>query len=570
MIVRRVALALAITYVGFASANETARPLGASAMCLNDTGALPTASAPLLPIGAYRGPRASSNDRAQRLFDQGLVFGWGFNFAEAARSFRAATLADLDCAMCRWGIAWALGPSINHDMSPSDLPIARDAIAQARAYAPDKASRERRLIDALALRYRDGPKVRDEQRARDYAAAMRRLAHAWPADADVAVLAAEAMMNAQPYDYWSASGSAPRAWTREIVSLLDRALRLAPDHPGAHHYRIHLYEDSAHPERALASADKLGAIAPAVGHLVHMPSHVYMRVGRYHDAVLVNRAAVAADREYLAAVHANPTYAADYVPHNVHHLWAAALISGESKAARIAADELASAGRALPDVPRSEGVRQHFAAGPWLTEVRFRRWDDVLDRGLAAGDSEPYLAGLQHFSRGMAFVGKDDRASAQREADALQESHRAARERGLNVKGINSATALLEVARLQLAAQIAFARGDLTGSARHARAAVAAEDALAADEPPAWQVPSRHQLGRVLLARGQAREARDVYRADLLRHPESAVALAGLAAAERLLGNATRAAALESRAQSAWQHADVALTEFQPTARSRR
>jgi tetratricopeptide (TPR) repeat protein len=540
-------------------------------MCVNEAGALPAAAAPLLPIGSYRGPRVSSNERSQRLFDQGLVFGWGFNFAEAVRSFRAATLADVNCAMCRWGIAWALGPSINHDMAPADLPVARDAIEQARAYAPDKTSRERRLVDALALRYRDALKLDDQRRARDYAAAMRRLARALPADADIAVLAAEAMMNAQPYDYWSAGGSAPRAWTGEIAALLERALRIAPDHPGAHHYKIHLYEDSAHPDRALASAEKLGALAPSVGHLVHMPSHIYVRVGRYHDAVLANRAAVAADRDYLAAVRANPRYAAGYVAHNIHHLWAAALMSGETSTARTAADELATAARArVDDDPGTQGTLQHFAAAPWLTDVRFRRGDQILARSARAGDDEPYLAGLEHFARGMAFVGKGEVGPAQKEADALLESERGARQRGLKIKNSNSAAALLAVARRQLAAEIALARGDALAAARHARAAVTAEDSLVPDEPPAWQVPARHVLGRALLARGQAREARDVYRADLARHPENAVALAGLAVAERQLGNAARAAALDARSQAAWQHADVALAEFQPSVRPRR
>ena len=190
----------------------------------------------------------SGSDRAQKFFEQGMVFGLGFNFAEAVRSFRAATLADLDCAMCRWGIAWALGPSVNHDMKREDIPIAIDAIVQARAYAPDPASRERALIDALALRYSDDPKADGDKLARDYADAMRKLAARYPDDADIAVLAAEAIMNAHPYDYWRPAG-APQPWTPEVVALLDRATRLAPDHPGAHHYRIHLYEASTTPER---------------------------------------------------------------------------------------------------------------------------------------------------------------------------------------------------------------------------------------------------------------------------------------------------------------------------------
>ena len=360
-----------------------AKPEGARAVCLNDAGALPAAEARLLAIGSYKAPRVSADDRAQKLFEQGMVFGLGFNFAEAVRSFRAATLADLDCAMCRWGIAWALGPSVNHDMKREDVPIAIDAIVQARAYAPDLASRERALIEALALRYSDDPKADGDKLARDYADAMRRLAARYPDDADIAVLAAEAIMNAHPYDYWR-PGGAPQPWTPEVVALLDRATRLAPDHPGAHHYRIHLYEASTTPAKALASADRIGALAPAVGHLVHMPSHIYLRLGRYHDAVLANRAAVESDREYLAAVKANPTYAADYVPHNVHFLWASALWSGESKAAMQAAEDLARAADRLPQEVGRLGTRQHFQAAPWLTLVRYRQWDALLARPAAA------------------------------------------------------------------------------------------------------------------------------------------------------------------------------------------
>jgi tetratricopeptide (TPR) repeat protein len=358
-----------------------AKPEGARAVCLNDAGALPAAEAKLLAIGSYQAPRVSADDRAQKLFNQGMVFGLGFNFAEAVRSFRAATLADLDCAMCRWGIAWALGPSVNHDMKREDVPIAIDAIVQARAYAPDLASRERALIEALARRYSDDPKADVDKLAQDYADAMRRLAARYPDDADIAVLAAEAIMNAHPYDYWRPDGS-PQSWTPEVVALLDRATRLAPDHPGAHHYRIHLYEASATPAKALASADRIGALAPAVGHLVHMPSHIYLRLGRYHDAVLANRAAVESDREYLAAVNANPTYAADYVPHNVHFLWASALWSGESQVAMQAAEDLARAADRLPQEVNRRGTRQHFQAAPWLTLVRYRQWEALLARQL--------------------------------------------------------------------------------------------------------------------------------------------------------------------------------------------
>jgi tetratricopeptide (TPR) repeat protein len=538
-----------------------AKPEGARAVCLNDAGALPAAEVRLLSIGSYNAPRVSADDRAQKLFNQGMVFGLGFNFAEAVRSFRAATLIDLDCAMCRWGIAWALGPSVNHDMRREDIPIAIDAIAQARAYAPDLASRERALIDALALRYSDDPKADSDKLARDYAGAMRRLAARYPDDADIAVLAAEAIMNAHPYDYWRRAG-APQPWTPEVVTLLDRATRLAPDHPGAHHYRIHLFEASTTPEDALASADRIGALAPAVGHLVHMPSHIYLRLGRYHDAVLANRAAVESDRAYLAAVNANPTYAADYVPHNVHFLWASSLWSGDSKVATQAAEDLSRAAERLPQEAGRRGTRQHFQAAPWLTLVRYRQWDALLARESPRASDAPYLAGLIHFARGMAYAATGDVAAARGQAEGLRQMERRTTEQKLKVKNINSAADLLAIARALLASELALARGARADAVYHAAAAVAAEDRLELDEPPAWQLPARHALGRALLASGRAKEARVVFADDLERHPENAVALSGLAAAERRLNRAAAADALEQRARVAWARADTPLPSF--------
>jgi tetratricopeptide (TPR) repeat protein len=552
---RRVVVALAALLCAGAA---LAKPEGARAVCLNDAGALPAAEVRLLAIGAYKAPRVSADDRAQKLFEQGMVFGLGFNFAEAVRSFRAATLADLDCAMCRWGIAWALGPSVNHDMKREDVPVAIDAVVQARAYAQDLASRDRALIEALALRYSDDPKADSDKLARDYADAMRKLAARYPDDADIAVLAAEAIMNAHPYDYWRAGG-APQPWTPEVEALLDRATRLAPDHPGAHHYRIHLYEASTTPAKALASADRIGTLAPAVGHLVHMPSHIYLRLGRYHDAVLANRAAVESDRGYLAAVNANPTYAADYVPHNVHFLWASALWSGESQVAMQAAEDLARAADRLPNEVSRLGTRQHFQAAPWLTLVRYRQWGALLGRQPPGPLDAPYFAGLVHFARGMAYAATGDLEAARAQAEGLRLMERRTAEQKLKVKNINPAADLLAIARSLLASELALARGARAEAVKHAAAAVAAEDRLEIDEPPAWQLPARHAHGRALLASGRAQEARVVFAEDLDRHPENTVALSGLAAAERWLGRGDAADALERRAAIAWARADTPL-----------
>ncbi len=497
-----------------------------AAVCTVDSGALPVSKARFLAFGNYRGPSASRNPGAQRFFDQGLVFGWGFNFAEAVRSFRAASQLDPACALCRWGIAWALGPSINHDMQPADVPVALDAIVQARGAAAP-GTRERALIDALATRYSEHPDADVDKLAVSYSAAMRALAERYADNADIAVLAAEAAMNAHAYDYWRADGK-PQKWTPQIIAWLDRALNLAPLHPGAHHYRIHLFEDSPQPERALASAQQLGTLAPMVGHLVHMPSHIYFRIGRYREAVAANDAAVKADRDYAAAAGAT----SDYAIHNLHFLWVSALWSGERDTATTAADQLAAAASASGD-DAHDGTRQHFLGAPALTQVRLHGWNAMKGVTKADPADGPYLRGLMQFARGMAYAASGDVAAARTELESLQRSSRAARDAGLKVKNINRSSDVLVVARLQLQSSIAAARNQDGEAVRLARAAVAAEDRLEGDDPPVWPLPARHTLGDALLRAGNQAEAVRVFRADLQRYPHNCTALAGLAAATR-------------------------------------
>ncbi len=395
------------------------------AVCSADTGNLPISKARLLDFGDYRGPPASPNAEAQRFFDQGLVFGWGFSFAEAVRSFRAASQLDPQCALCRWGIAWALGPSINHDMNAADVPVALDAIVQARGLSAP-GSLERALIDALALRYSTSNAADAGRLAASYAAAMQVVADRYAGDADIAVLAAEAEMNAHAYDYWRANGR-PQAWTPKIAARLDRAIHLAPMHPGAHHYRIHLFEDSPQREQALASAEQLGTLAPMVGHLVHMPSHIFFRVGRYRDAVASNAAAVKADREYAKATGADTGYAI----HNLHYLWVSALWSGDADIAMQAAEQLAVA--AAADV-EPQGTRQHLLAAPALTKVRLHRWDSLPNDADEGSATDPYLRGLMQFARGMAHAARGNVTAARTELERLQRSRAGRSGGGLDYK----------------------------------------------------------------------------------------------------------------------------------------
>ena len=525
-----------------AAAVETPNSAGRPAVCSVEAGGLPVAKARLLAFGNYRGPPASRNLQAQRFFDQGLVFGWGFNFAEAVRSFRAASQLDPECALCRWGIAWALGPSINHDMQPPDVPVALDAIVQARVAAAS-GSRERALIDALGTRYSARAGADTDKLSLAYAAAMAALAKRYIDDADIAVLAAEAAMNAHAYDYWRADGR-PQSWTPQISAWLDRALSLAPEHPGAHHYRIHLLEDSPQREHALASAERLGTLAPMVGHLVHMPSHIFFRLGRYREAVAANDAAVRADREYAAAAGAS----SDYAIHNLHYLWVSALWSGEADTAVRAADQLAAAVAATAD-DEPQGTRQHYLGAPVLTQVRLHRWSSVRSDANARPAVGPYLRGLTHFAQGMSHAASGDIAAALVEIESLQRSLRAARSAGLKIKNIHRSSEVLAVADLQLQSAIATARNRHGNAVRLARAAVAAEDRLAVDDPPVWPLPSRHTLGDALLRAGRAAEAHKVFNADLHKYPQNCIALAGLAAAERAQRSSAHAS-FDSSAQT--------------------
>lgn len=518
---------------------------------------LPVSEGRLLPgTGNYRFRISTRSPLAQRFFDQGLVLAWGFNFAEAERSFREASRLDPECAMCLWGIAFSLGPSINHDMSQAAATAAYSAARKAVRFARAADAKERALIDALARRYKSAPKADRSAPDRAYARAMRGVAQRFPADADVLTLFADALMTPHGRDYWRKDGS-PEPWTRDIIAALERALKLAPDHPGANHFHVHVLEDSPHPERAKASAERLRAIAPGVGHLVHMPSHVYLRLGDYAGALRANEEAIAADRAYLAMTAADAGYVYGYVEHNVHFLWYAAVMSGHSAAALSAAAELARGAESAAGGPPG-GTRQHFLVLPLYTQVRFGRWQDILasDRPVAATG---YTDGVRHYARGMAYLrtGRADRA--REELERVNASLRAAAVDGAELKNTNRLSALLEICFELLRAELGGAQGDHATATAHARAALKAEMGLAADEPPAWHMPARHTLGALLLAANRAAEAERVFREDLAVHPANGWALAGLAESLARQGS-VRAAEARERFERAWQGADVAIS----------
>jgi tetratricopeptide (TPR) repeat protein len=493
--------------------------------------------------------------QAQKFFDQGLLLTWAFNFAEAVRSFREAVRLDPQCAMCLWGVAYALGPSINHDMDEAAAASAFDAISRAQLLAHHAPPKERALIAALATRYSSNPKAPRDSLDWAYADAMFVLAAQFPDDPDVLTLAAEAAMDLHPHDYWRRDGK-PQPWTPGIVELLERALAKAPGHPGANHYLIHILEYSPTPERGLAAAERLPGLAPNAGHLVHMPAHLYLRLGRYHDAVEANRAAINADGAYLREAGVDPAYAAGYLLHNYHFLWSAALMAGER-------DVALEAARALSDGSRTDAVSgprmataQHFVVLPLYTHVRFEEWQEILAAPKPV-PATPYTLAAWHYARGMAYARTGDLKRARAEAAALEIEARRPELQKLLFKNTNPLAAYAGIAVAQLRAEIAMAAGEPKLAVRYAREAFAREAKLEIDEPPASHQPQRHTLGAALLDAGRPAEAEAIYRADLVANPENGWALAGLSASLRAQGRNDEARAVDARLAKAWEHADA-------------
>lgn len=530
---------------------------GACAACLAALATLAAAEVPILEgLATYRFPVTTRVRDAQRLFDQGIVLAWGFHFAAAERSFREAARLDPQCAMCRWGIAYALGPSINHDPTPAQVAQAHRAVAEARALAPRASARERDLVAALAARYRDGPGgPRLDEDA--YAGAMADAARRNPHDADLLTLHADALMTPRGREFWRRDGK-PHPWTPAILAILERALRASPGHPGAHHLYVHALEDSPHPARALRSAEKLPAIAPGIGHLVHMPAHVYFHVGRYADAADANRRAIEADRRLREAFGEDPAYEAGYALHNHHFLYAAAMMSGQAARAREAALELARHAEAAATAPSPPGLLQQFAVLGLLAQVRFGRWEEILEAARPR-PATPYTEGAWRFARALAFTRTGRRPEAADEMSHLAEAQRAAAASGASLKNANALSTLLGIARHIAEAEAAAAAGDPSSALEEARRAVALERSLQPDEPPAWPLPARHTLGALLLEAGRPAEAERVYLDDLRAHPANGWALAGLAASLERAGRKAAAASAWTRFRRAWSRADTPI-----------
>ncbi|MFQ3617698.1 MAG: tetratricopeptide repeat protein [Cyanobacteriota bacterium] len=520
--------------------------------------AISTPTAPLFDnLGDHHHPISTRNALTQRYFDQGLVLAYGFNHAEALRSFRQAAELDPSCAMCYWGIAYVVGPNINAAMEESEVPTAWDAVQKAVQLSSNANERDRAYIHALATRYTPEPVEDRTELNLAYANAMREVARQYPNDPDAVTLFAEALMDTTPWAYWDESGKPTEAGA-EIISTLESVLERFPNHVGALHLYIHAVE-AQRPELAADVADRLRDLNIQTSHLLHMPAHIYLRVGRYHDAVVANQRAVAADAEYLRTHHPEGIFRIAYMPHNYHFLWYSAMMAGQRQEAVAAARNTADlVERSLLREP-GYGTLQHYAVIPLYTSVKFGLWDEILAEPKPEADLV-YPTGVWHFARGMALAAKGEVQAATQELKALKAIAADPALDGVTIWDINTTADLLKIGVEVLSGEIAAKRGDVYRAIAHLEDAVALQDQLHYDEPAPWYSPVRQNLGAVLLQAGRPVEAEQVFRDDLAIYPNNGWSLYGLAQSLDAQGKTAEAQQVRAQFRAAWRHADVTLT----------
>ena len=518
------------------------------------------AGAPLFDgMGDHTHPITTNNKYVQRYFDQGLTIDFAFNHAESARSFRAGQTLDPNCAMCFWGEALALGPNINVTsngsviMADQERLAAYEAIQKAVSLKNKVSEKERDFIDALATRYNGDTASPRGPLDLAYAEAMRELSNKYPEDDDAASLFAESLMNTMPWDYWIDADS-PKPLTVEAIEILEKVMARNPRHPMALHLYIHAVESSSQPERAEAAADILLDLVPGAGHLVHMPSHIYWRVGRYADASESNIMAAAVDEAYIAACNAQGFYPAAYYPHNIHFLWASSSMEGRSEIAIEAGEKVAKNVR-LEMIDQFPGV-EFFKTVPMLSLVQFGLWDRVLELDPPAERLE-YANAIWHYARSVAYSNKGNIESAQKEQqmiESLKDTN--------DVLHLDSiyypASMLLEIADSLALGEIAISNNDYQSAIQYFANAVSVQDALPYTEPPFWYYPTRLSLGKAYLLSDQADEAEAVFKENLKRYPRNGWALYGLIQA--LETQNKDSSMVQEQFDIIWQNADVELT----------
>jgi tetratricopeptide (TPR) repeat protein len=504
-------------------------------------------------LGRHHHPVTTKSKLAQRYFDQGLTLLYGFNHNEAIRSFEGAAIADPDCAMAWWGVAYAYGPNINVPMDAQAVPKAWEALQKAIALRDEASPKEQAYINALTTRYAKTPPEDRAPLDQAYADAMRQVAKDYPEDLNAQTLFAEALMDTSPWNYWLPDKT-PKPNAKEAIEVIESVLRRVRSHPGADHLYIHLVEAGPNPEKGVKSADRLGKLAPGAGHLVHMPSHIYVRVGRYHDATKVNEMASLADESYLAQCKQQGMYPGGYYPHNVHFLWFATGLEGRSKDSIEAAKKVSAYTTELR-CGAVEGPRQRYLH--LLAFARFGKWAEIL-AAADPGPSYPYDRAMWHYARGLALAATGKAVEAESERAKF-----AALEKDEKVRAMDNphfpGTKILAIAHKVLAGKVAWSQNKKEDAIERLRKAVQLEDEMPYMEPPFWSYPVRQSLGVALLQTGKPAEAEKVFREDLKHFPDCGWPLFGLEASLRNQGKTKEAQQVQRQFKRAWRYADTKL-----------
>src|SRR6266850_2394043 len=505
--------------------------------------------------GDLHHPVSTDNAQAQQFFDQGLRQIYAFNHDEAARSFQRAADLDRKLAMAYWGVAEAVGPNYNDPASDDRFAAAHTAIQKAVDLSGSASPAEQAYIKAMALRFPADPKADRRQAAEAYHGAMREVIKQFPDDLDAATLFAESGMNLHPWGLWMVDGT-PREGTEEIVATLESVIKRDPNHLGAIHYYIHSVEASKSPERALAGANRLAAMAPAAGHIVHMPAHVYIRTGDYAAAVKTNEDAAVVDRAYIKSSGAQGIYPLMYYSHNLHFIAMCSAMNGDYAQAKKAADMLAAhVGPGVKEMPPLEG----FMTIPSAVDVRFHKWDSILASKAPDPDMKTATV-FWHFARGMAFAGKGKTSEAEAEYKIVSDAEKATPPDVIFAMPINNkAKDIMKIAENVLGAQVALAKKDNAGAVSQLREAVVIQDSLKYGEPPDWFFPVRESLGGVLLMSGDNAGAEKVFREDLDHHPRNPRSLFGLQRALKAQKRDYDASFVEKQFQASWKGGDTQL-----------